>query len=106
MSDQPPQPAGPPEAPNQHITPEEYAEVVKQAQELSQEMIMQSVEKSTAVALLAAESFIAYRTAGARMPLQEVMNNLLQNVPSMYVSALQAEAGQDIYKGEEGGEEK
>lgn len=54
-------------------------------------MIMMSIESSTAVALLAAESFIAYRTAGARMPLQEVMDNVRDNIPKMYAGALTAQ---------------
>lgn len=61
---------------------------MREAQELSQKLIMQSVENSTAVALLAAESFIAYRTAGAQMPLQDVMDNIWDNLPGMYLTAL------------------
>lgn len=54
-------------------------------------MIIASVEYSTAEALIAAETFIAFRTAGAQMPLQEVMDNLLSNMPEMYSSALGAQ---------------
>lgn len=86
MSNEPPIPMA-----QREPTPEERAEVVRLAHDLSQKMIMQSVESSTAVALLAAESFIAYRTAGARMPLQEVMDNIRDNVPKMYVAALTAQ---------------
>jgi hypothetical protein len=68
---------------------EERQQVMRRAREFCDKMILASVEYSTAEALLSAEMFIAFRTAGAKMPLQEVMDNLLSNMPNMYSIAVQ-----------------
>lgn len=87
MFDQPPIPTTPKEGPS----PEERQQIMRRAKEFCDKMVMASVEYSTAEALLAAETFIAFRTAGAKMPLQEVMDNILANVPDMYASAIETQ---------------
>jgi hypothetical protein len=87
MPDQPPVPI----APKSDHTPEEVARVLQESQKLSGKMILMSVENSTAEVLLAAEMLIAFRAAGARMPLQELMDNILANMPRMYEKALKFE---------------
>lgn len=60
------------------------------------ELHEESVTEPTPIVMLAAELLIAYRAVQDRMPLQELMDNLLTNMPAMYAIVLEAEAPQDL----------
>jgi len=75
------------------MTPQEAQarkELVAEVHSLSAELLEASKERSTQVALLAAESFLAIRAVAAGMPLQDLMDNLLANMPQMYTNGVAA----------------
>lgn len=73
------------------LTPEKRQELMAQVNDLSTKLILQSAPHGLPPTLLAAQTLIAFRAAGAGMTLQDLMDNLLANMPTMYQAALEAE---------------
>jgi hypothetical protein len=57
---------------------------------LSNKLLEVTRETDTPTTMLAAETLLAFRAAAAAMPLQDLMDNLLKNIPQMYAVGLQA----------------
>jgi predicted aconitase with swiveling domain len=75
------------------MTPQEAEarkELVAAVHNLSTRLLEVSKGESTQVTLLAAETVLAIRAVAAGMPLQDLMNNLLANMPQMYTNGVAA----------------
>lgn len=71
-------------------------QVLDEANVLMKELCSFTFDASTPHVMLAAELLIAYRAVKDRMPLQELMDNLLRNMPAMYAVVLEAEEPSDL----------
>jgi len=79
----------------------EAEETKRQALVQAKKLVATLSEHSTKQVILSAEWLIAYRAVRDRMPLQELMDNLLRNMPAMYAIVLEAEVPQDLVTLEE-----
>jgi hypothetical protein len=87
-------PADPP-APPANGSEDQKKQLLRNVHTLLQELIGFTQDIDTPTLLLAAESLIAFRAAKDTMSLQELMNNLLSNMPQMYAIALEAQEEQE-----------
>lgn len=65
-------------------------QLLEGAKTLSEELVGFCSGEDAQTAMLAAELLIAFRAVQSGMTLQEMMDNLLQNMPNMYVMATEA----------------
>jgi len=87
-------PADPP-TPPANGSEDQKKQLLRNVHTLLQELIGFTQDIDTPTLLLAAESLIAFRAAKDTMSLQELMNNLLSNMPQMYAIALEAQEEQE-----------
>jgi predicted aconitase with swiveling domain len=69
---------------------EDREKLMLHVNDLAEQFLTLSAPNSAAVVLLAAQTCLAFRAAAAQMPLQDLMDNLLANLPTMYGAATQA----------------
>jgi len=65
-------------------------EMVAAVHVLSTKLLEATRENDTPTTMLAAETLLAIRAAAAGMSLQDLMDNLLANMPSMYAAGVRA----------------
>lgn len=87
-------PAAPP-APPSNGSEDPKKQLLQNVQTLLHELIGFTQDIDTPTLMLAAESLIAFRAAKDTMSLQELMDNLLSNMPQMYAIALESQGAQE-----------